>query len=51
MGRRRAEIAQRDPGMALGKVRRKKFCHPPPVSIVILFVSSIEFFIFCELNV
>jgi len=51
IGRRRAEMAQRGPRMALGKVRRKKLCYLSPVSIVVLFVSLIEFFIFCKLNV
>ena len=29
--------------MALEKVRRRGLCHPPPVSILVLFFSLIEF--------
>jgi len=39
------------PRMALEKVRRRELCCPPPVSILVLFYSLIEFFVFYELNV
>ena len=37
--------------MAPEKVRRRGLHRPPPVSILVLFYSLIEFFVFCELNV
>jgi len=51
MERRKAEMIRRGPRMALEKVRRKELHCPPPVSIMVLFLSYlIEFFIFCDLN-
>jgi len=37
VGRRRTEMMQRGPRMALEKVRRRGLRHPPPVSILVLF--------------
>ena len=50
-GRRRVGMTWRGPRMAPEKVRRRGLCYPPPVSILVLFYSLIEFFVFCELNV
>ena len=43
-------MIQRGLRMAPEKVRRRELCHPPPLSIVVLF-SVIEFFTFYNLNV
>ena len=36
-GKRRADMKRRGPRMALGKVRRRGLCRPPPARIVVLF--------------
>ena len=51
-GRRRAGMMQRGPRMAPKKVRRRGLCHPPSVSILVLFFFLFNrIFILCELNV
>jgi len=44
-------MIRRGPSIALGKVRRRRLRHLPPISIIVLFLSYlIEFFIFYNLN-
>jgi len=43
LGRRRTEMMRGIPRMAPEKVRRRGLRHPPPVSILVLFFSLIEF--------
>ena len=50
-GKRKAEMMWRGLRMAPEKVRRRRLRRSPPVSILVLFFSLIEFFILCELNV
>ena len=46
MERRRAEMIRRGPRVALEKVKRKEFCCPSPVRLVVLFffISIVIFF-------
>jgi len=51
LGRRRVGMMWRGPRIAPEKFRRRGFCHPPPVRLVVLFFFFNRIFIFYELNV